>query len=256
MFKLGSKGEIIIERGFNSGSYTPKTRDRTNVYLGETTKEDIKIRNKVKSQNNQVRKLEQKIALKKKEELYKKMKLEDYRKAKLQAAQRKSEVLMNRFQDRQNHKALLSGKMLETNPFVGSPFQGFGAEGEERIDPDNIDQTIDIVDANIPSAEAYGVKTWMEVMTSEYQDPKIESYAQSYTPGKEILATGVDYANNVDKTLVSFPKNIYEMTDAQRAEYAKIMEQTGESKNAFQNEIDPKLIKYGLYALAAWILLK
>lgn len=259
MFKLDKNGNLIVSNGFNSGTYQPRMTDRSSVYLGETTRQDIAVRDAVRKRRLSEAKVAWDNEQKRKMALRRKMRLQDYLNEKQRMIQKKAETLALKHQDRETHKAILSGRVLESNKFIGSPFAGFGnAEQEsqvQRINPDS-EEEIDIVEADIPPVEAYGIKTWMETSTSEYTMDKIEDTAQSYTPGREVMQTMVDYARKADQTLVNFPKSIYEMTDAERAQYAQIMEQTGESRNAFRKEIDPKLVKYGLYALAAYLLLK
>jgi len=259
MFKLDKSGNLIVSNGFNSGTYRPHTVDRSNVYLGETTKRDIEVRNQVRKR----RLSEQRVELENKKRIAesqkRRMMLEDYKKAQKELIKQKSEILMSKYRDAQTNKGLLGSKVIESHHFIGSPFSGFGNEqyeaAVERINPDS-QAEIDIAEEDIKSADAYGVKTWMESSTSEYTMDKIEDSMQSYTPGKQVMQTMVDYARQADKTLVSFPKTVYEMTDAQRKQYAEMMAKTGEAKNAFQKEIDPKIVKYGLYALAAYLLFR
>lgn len=259
MIRLGKNGEIIVQNGFNSGTYKPRSADRSNVYLGETTKEDMMVKKEVRARQQAETRMEMNNRAAAKRRIMLEMAKRDYHNARSRAAVVKGDLLSRRFQDRETHKAILSGRTIESNKFMGSPFAGFGnAEQtalEQRIDPDSIEQ-VEIVDADLKTADPYGIKTWMESSTSEYTADKIEDSMESYTPGKVTMQTMVDYASQQDKSLISFPKTMYEMSEAERAAYALIMEQTGLRENSNKDAIDPKIIKYGLYALGLYLLLK
>jgi len=241
--RLGRNGEIIAETGFDGGSYTPRYESRTSVYLGDMSKEDIRIKAQVDARNRAIR-LEnvkaQAIQLMKQREKYL---IQDRMRQKLQETEERSNRMLELARARGYENAKFSGRAPEFNPWIGSPFAGFGEAGEQRINPDsNVD--IDIVDANIPSVKEYGINNWMEDPESIVE--RVSAAETAYTDGKLQLATMVDYAKSRELSVVGMPLASQVSQDLEAAE--SLVSETVQKTPA-------PVLKYALYGLAAlWLL--
>lgn len=182
MFKLGSNGEIISTNGFDGSSYSPKYETRTSVFLGDMSKEDIRIKEEVRQRKIAIAKQDLEAKKLKDQEQKRKYLIRDYINNKQYNQRVAAEKMMRAVSDQKVFNARKSANIADVNPWVGSPFAGFGQMGEERINPDS-NKDIDIIDPGFSSVESYGVRSWME-------DPKsitdrISDNASSYTKGKK-----------------------------------------------------------------------
>lgn len=241
--RLGRNGEIIAETGFDGGSYTPRYESRTSVYLGDMSKEDMRIKAEVDARNRAIRQENikaQAIKLMREREKYL---IQDRIRQRLQEREERSNRMMEFARARGFENAKFSGRMMDTNPWIGSPLAGFGQEGEQRINPDSA-ADVEIVDASIPSVKEYGLNNWMEDPDSIVE--RVAANSAAYTDGKIQLATLVDYAKSPDRSVVGMPLASELSQNLQAAE--AVVDQ------AVQETPKP-ILKYALYGLAAlWLL--
>lgn len=246
MIHLDKNGNISVVNGYDGGVYTPRYEDRTSVYLGDMTSEDMRVKAEVKARREAAKRMDSKVALMKARAEQRKYLIADYLARKKHQAEVQTDRYIKRVSDQKVHRAMASGKLADISPWRGNPFAGFGQLGEERINPDS-NSVIDIVDADIPSVKEYGVQDWNTDPKS--YDDRIADSAAAYTPGKQVLQTMVDYASKLDKSVVGLPAAIADMTQDQRNQYLSYLDQNKQT-------VDPKMVKYGLYALGLFILLR
>lgn len=240
--RLGRNGEIIAETGFDGGSYTPRYESRTSVYLGDMSREDIRIKQQVDARNRAVAKQNAIAAAAQRRAAQERYLIQDNMKKEIARREATSDRMLEIARAKGFEAALRSGKSPEINPWLGSPHAGFGCVGEQRINPDsNVD--VEIVDANMPSVQEYGINNWME-------DPsaiktRVASAQEAWTDGKQTLQTMVDYARSPELSVVGMPLASQVSVDLSNAEAAVAPAVQGSPA-----------IRYGLYALAAWLLFK
>lgn len=260
--RLGRNGEIIAETGFDGGSYTPRYESRTSVYLGDMTAEDIRIKKQVDARNKAV--AAQNVSARAHKRFIERQRyaLQDQIKQQIAkreaAADHKNEVLKAKGFER----ARAFGFAEDINPWVGSAFAGFGATGEQRINPDSA-VDIDIVDANIASVKEYGINNWMEdpaALTERLSDADA-----SYTKGKIWLQTLVDYAKTANRSVVGLPiasqvsQELSQVESAAQSAAKDLVTKiqiTNAPAQPAQNDNQRNYVKYGLMALGAYLFLR
>jgi len=256
MFKMGRNGELVAVNGFDGSGYQPRYESRTSVFLGDMTREDLRIKAQV--------------ALRKQAEARMNQAARDS-----VAREMQRRIWVREFMDRKNKAVEVAGaKMLanaknvgflagladsgsaDINPWVGSPFAGFGAAGEERINPDS-DLPVDIVDAGLNSVKEYGVQNWD-------QDPAavenmINASVWSQTEGKEVLQTLVDYPLRPSESVVGMPaasqaSQIMTQDEIDKTQAVALAAQ--KSQAASEQATPTNYLQYGVVAIAAYFLLR
>lgn len=251
--RLGKNGQIIADTGFDGGSYEPRYESRTSVYLGDMTKEDIRIKAEVANRARSARILNAEAAKLKAQAARQRMVVKSRMHELINAREALATKQMELVRAHQYEAARRSSRMGDFNPWIGNPLAGFGQIGEVRIDPDS-HESVQIADADIPSVKEYGINNWLE--DPSYYEDKVESSENAYTPGKRTLQTMVDYAKSPELSVVGMP--VAAATNVERQEDAATayVEANAKSVVAVQAGAPNNTLTYGLMALAAWMLLR
>lgn len=252
MIRHGKNGEIIVSNGFDGGSYQPRYESRTSVYLGDMTSEDLRVKALVAKRKQGEAAQDLAVQKAKAREAKQRYLVQDYLSKRREVGRVAADNFLRGLNDRRFGEALKTSHIADVNPWIGSPFAGFGQAGEQRIHPDSVED-VEIVDAAVPSVSEYGLQNWMEDPSSIVD--RSEDMQASYTPGKKVLQTMVDYAQKQDLSVVGLPATMESMTEQERAVYAKYMEQSGLATSSNES-VNPNIIRYGIYALAAFFLLR
>lgn len=198
--KLNKFGELVAETGFDGGSYEPRYASRTSVYIGDMSREDIRVKALVAKRNASamVQNLQANAAKIVRERA--KIARQDIINQSIREREAKGAAALNAAKTHGYLSALESGRTETVNPWVGSPFAGFGSgAGETRINPDS-NESVEIVDMNMPEVGEYGVNNWMEDPSQIIE--RVDASQTGYTSGKVVMQTMVDYARTADRSVV------------------------------------------------------
>lgn len=254
MFKLNSKGDLIAMNGFDGGTYRPQYESRTSVFLGDMTREDIRIKKEVQARKAAEARMDAIVRARAAQAVKSRIAIREYMASKNRAAEAKSDKLLNTARDQGFLRGYADNKTTDINPWVGSPFAGFGAAGEERINPDSA-RDIEIVDADIRSVREYGVQDWMQ--DPEALEARIRDSEWSRTEGKEILQTLVDYPQRPSESVVGMPVPSEVTRDINRAINTEaVMTYQAQQAAAAEEAQKPNWAAYGLIGLAILAVLK
>jgi len=247
--KLGRNGEIIISNGFDGGTYSPRHVSRTSVYLGDMSREDMRVKAEVASREEAARREDLRAAAAMKRMEQRKIAVREKIKAALAARELVGAHKMELARAAGYEAARKSSRQADITPWVGSGFAGFGDPStEQRINPDGAED-IAIVDAAIPEVAEYGINSWMEDASTV--EAAVKDAAAAYTQGKVQMATLLDYARSPETSVVGMPlsaQSILAKNQEVVEHYASDVVNAVGSNN--------EMVKYGVMALAAWILLR
>lgn len=198
--RLNKLGELVAETGFDGGSYEPRYASRTSVYIGDMSREDIRVKALVARRNaaTQIENLRANAA--KAVQVRARVARQDAINQSIVAREAKGAQALNAAKTHGYLSALESGRTETVNPWVGSPFAGFGSgAGEQRINPDS-NESVEIVDMNMSEVSEYGVNNWMEDPSQVIE--RVQDSQEGYTSGKVVMQTMVDYARTADRSVV------------------------------------------------------
>lgn len=245
MFKLNSKGDLIASNGFDGGSYQPRYASRTSVFLGDMTREDIRIKKEVQARQAAEARLDLAARRSQAAQSRQRMLVKDYLAHKNRQVEARGAKMESIAKDQGFLSAYSDSQTPDFNPWMGNPFSGFGS-GETRINPDSA-QDVEIVDASIASVSEYGVQNW-GVDPDSLVD-RVNDSEWSQTEGKEILQTLVDYPQRPSQSVVGMPVPSMVSTELRLA-------QDVEAAESFVQPEKPNYMKLGLIGLGIFLVLR
>jgi hypothetical protein len=264
--RLSDTGELIAETGFDGGSYRPRYGYRTSVFLGDMSKEDIQIKKEVQARERSIAAENARAIAMKAASAAEAYRRQEAHNQMLRGIEASGAYQMEVAANKGYLAAKAHGHLADVNPWIGSPFAGFGdAVTEQRINPDsNLD--VRIVETDMPTVEEYGINNWQTNTGSTANRVTDSEFA--YTEGKVWKQTLVDYARTPELSLVGLATPSVGIL-AQRAQVARVYADTfsgyGDtnvpSTDSLPADILPAAVpnntlKYGLLALAAYFLFK